>query len=98
MLPAQPQSSANDSGGGDESGGGGGGVVTAATTSGATATTSATSGSDSGDGSDSNMQAYPAIGGQNASSFGMQNAGFYSQGQSPYGMLQQSYPMADGEL
>ena len=39
------------------------------------------------------MQAY-----QNASAFpGMPNAGFYaSQSQSPYGMLQQSYPMADG--
>ena len=39
------------------------------------------------------MQAY-----QNASAFpGMANAGFYaSQSQSPYGMLQQSYPMADG--
>ena len=41
-----------------------------------------------------NMQAY-----QNASSFGMQNAGFYAgQSQSPYGMLPQSYPMSDSEF
>ena len=43
------------------------------------------------------MQAYQALGGQNASSFGMQNAGFYAQSQSAYGVLQQTYPMTDGE-
>lgn len=42
------------------------------------------------------MQAYQALAGQNAATFGMQNASFYAQGQSPYaGMLSQSYPMAD---
>ena len=46
-------------------------------------------------GSADTMQTYPALGGQNAASFGMQNAGFYGQSQSAYGM---SYPMADGEL
>lgn len=41
-----------------------------------------------------NMQAY-----QNASSFGMQNSGFYaSQSQSPYGVLPQSYPMTDSKF
>lgn len=41
------------------------------------------------------MQAY-----QNATAFpGMQNAGFYAQSQSPYGMLQQpSYAMSDGKM
>lgn len=71
-----------------------------ATSGGATATTtnSTSGGSDSGEDT-STMQAYPALGGQSASSFGMSNAGFYANpaSQSPYGVLPQSYPMADGK-
>ncbi|ELU18293.1 hypothetical protein CAPTEDRAFT_185775 [Capitella teleta] len=46
------------------------------------------------------MQAYQALSaGQGAGAFGMQNAGFYAQSSSPYGMLQQSYPgVSDAKL
>ena len=75
-------------------------VATATTTEAIISTATAGSPESSSSDSGSTMQAYQALSGQNSGSFGMQNAaaGFYAQSQSPYGMLQQSYPaMSDGQ-
>ena len=95
MRPGQEEVACTSAGGGGggagaiSAGGGGGGQGSSTQEDGGAAVSSA---GDVVAPGRNVMQAY-----QNASAFGMQNAAasFYSQGQ--YSMLQQTYPMTDGE-